>query len=190
MENPLLIIAGLGIGAYFLTRKKTASTIPATKEQKEEKDKEQEEIKEEKKYLSLMPSRKILIDQEILALPTKFDLEVNIPFFEENFLDYTIWSKNNPKGLYQDWLTTMIYIQIAVIEKRWDAETEELPLLLECGKKIDILQLDPPMYGVKVFPETKEQCDQRLLQGRVLWLDINAYLKDNMTQCAEGAFCG
>jgi hypothetical protein len=188
MENSLLVIAGLGIGAYLLTKKKP-STIKETKEQKEQKDKEKEEIQEEKKYLSLMPSRKILIDQEILALPTKFDLEVNIPFFT-NFLDYSIWAKNNPKGLYQDWLTTMIYIQIAVIEKRWDAETGELPLLLECGKKIDILQLDPPIYDVKVFPETPEQCNERLLQGRVLWLDINGYVKENMTQCPQGAFCG
>lgn len=186
MENPLLIIAGLAAGAYFLTKKKTPV---ATNKQKEEKEKEQEEIKEEKKYLSLMPSRKTLIDQELIALPLKFDLEVNIPFFV-NFLDYNIWMKNNPKGLYQDWLTTMIYIQIAVLEQRWDIFTGELPLLLECGKKLDITQIDPPVYDVKIFPETPDECNQRLLQGRVLWLDINGYVKAEMTMCPQGAFCG
>lgn len=189
MDNSFIIIAGLAAGAYFLTKKKTSVTKETNKE-KEQKDKEQEEIQEEKKYLSLMPSRKILIDQEILALPLKFDLEVNIPFFA-NFLDYSIWAKNNPKGLYQDWLTTMIYLQIATIEKRWDAETGELPLLLECGKKLDILEIGPPpVYDVVIFPETPEECNERLLQGRVLWLDINGYVKENMTQCPQGAFCG
>ncbi len=186
MDKSLLLIAALGAGAYFFTKKKP---VPLTNKEKEQKDKEQEEVKEEKKYLSLMPSRKTFIDQEILALPLKFDLEVHIPFFV-NFLDYAIWAKNNPKGLYQDWLTTMIYIQIAVLEQRWDIFTGELPLLLECGKKLDITQIDPPVYDVKNFPETPQECDQRLLQGRVLWLDINAYIKDNMTQCPLGAFCG
>jgi len=187
MDKSLLLIAALGAGAYFFTKKKPT---PLTNKEKEQKDQEQKEVQEEKKYLSLMPSRKVLIDQEILALPTKFDLEVNIPFFA-NFLDYSIWAKNNPKGLYQDWLTTMIYVQIATIEKRWDAETGELPLLLECGKKLDILEIGPPpVYDVVIFPETPDECKERLLQGRVLWLDINGYVKENMTQCPQGAICG
>jgi hypothetical protein len=189
MENSLLLLAGLGVGAYLLTKKKTPVTTKDSKKEQEQKDKEDEEVKEEKKYLSLMPSRKTFIDQELLALPLKFDLDVNIPFFA-SLLDYSIWFKNNPKGLYQDWLTTMIYIQLAILEKRWDAETGELPLLLEPGKKLEIFQLDPPSYEIKVFPETPQQADQRLLQGRVLWLDINGYVKENMTQCPQGAFCG
>ena len=71
MDNSFIVIAGLAAGAYFLTKKKTSVTKETNKE-KEQKDQEQKEVQEEKKYLSLMPSRKILIDQEILALPLKF----------------------------------------------------------------------------------------------------------------------
>ena len=188
MDKSVLLIGALGFGAYFLTKKKV--TIPATKEQKEQKEKEKEEIKEEKKYLTLTPSRIILIDQELIASPLKFELDVQIPAFA-NFLDYKIWAENNPKGIYQDWLTSMLYMQIVILEKRWDAETGELPLLLECGKKVDIAQLGPPpVYDIVVFPETPQECEQRLHQGRVLWLDINAYVKDEMTMCPQGAFCG
>lgn len=188
MDKSLLLFATLGFGAWYFNQKKTPTTSKPKDQPKE--DPKPQEDKPTKEYLSLFPSRKVIIDQEMFSLPTAFTIGEKIPALGSS-LSYQLWFVNNPKGLYQDWLTTMLYIQIALLEKRWDAYTGELPLLLEPNKRLDIIKLEePPIYGPIVFLETPAECDARLLQGHVLWSDINAYIKDNLNACPQGAFCG
>lgn len=179
MKNNLPLVLAAVAGAYFLTKKpaKKTTTPPV------DKDKQKEKV-----YLSIFPNRKILIDQYLHTPPAKFEFPFNIiPLY--NMTEYVTWSDNATKGTYQEWLTTMIYIQIAITEHLWDADSGELPIFLECGKKLTLIKLDTTEYNFQEFEETQEQCFNRLHLGRTLWKDINDYVKDNLTTCPPGAKC-
>ena len=180
--NKALLIGGLGAALLYFNKKPSKQT-----NQEKEQSKGNAEIKE-KVYLSLFPTRKTLIDTELGNLPISFVLNLNIPPLLPN-LDYNMWSKQGTVGLYQDWLTTMLYIQIALAENKWDAFDGQLPLLLECGKRLTVTQLDPPIYDIELFQETASDCDKRLLQGRVLWNDIRKYVADQLKACPQGGKC-
>jgi hypothetical protein len=182
--NKALLLGGLGAAFLFLNKKPTKNI----EIKQEPKDKPEVQEKEIKQYLSLFPSRRTIIDQELNKLPLSFVLNLNIPPLLPS-LDYSLWSKNGTTGLYQDWLTTMLYIQIAVVENKWDAFDGQLPLMLECGKRLTVIQLDPPVYDIEQFQETAADCDKRLLQGRVLWYDIRKYVADMLKACPQGAKC-
>lgn len=178
MKNlPLILAAAAGV--YFLNKpsakKNTTTQTDKNKDQKKE-------------YPSIFPGRKIIIDQYLNTFPGKFDLDIDIvPLYD--MVDYAKWSKNGTEGLYQDWLTHMIYIQIAIAEHLWDTDSADLYLFLECGKKLYPVSIDPPVYDFVTFEETPEQCFNRLLLSRTLWKDINDYIKDNLTSCPPGAKC-
>lgn len=174
MKNlPLILVAGAA--AFFLSKPKSKKTAV--------KDKPKE-----KTYPTITATRKLIIDQNLNVVPLKFDLTVDIiPLYDA--VDYMKWSKNGTVGLYQDWLTNMLYTQIAISENIWDAYTGELPLVLECGKKLVVTKLDPPSYDIEAFDESQDACFKRLLLGRTLWTDINNYVKDNLPSCPPGAKC-
>lgn len=177
MKNISLILAAAA-GIYFFkkpsAKKNTTQQVDKGKQKKE--------------YPSIFPGRKIIIDQYLNTFPGKFELALDIvPLYD--MVDYAKWSKNGTVGLYQDWLTTMIYIQIAIAENLWDAYSGELYLFPECGKKISAIEIDPPKYDLIDFEETPEQCFNRLLLSRTVWKDINDYVKDNLTSCPPGAKC-
>ena len=143
MDAKLLLLGG--VAAYFLMGKKAK---PSTKA----KDLKANEVK--KTYPSITASRKAIIDNEIFGTPVMFDLPVNVKALIPN-MDYAIWSNKGTTGTYQEWLAYMLYIQAAINEKEWDAETGTFPLYLECGKKLEVVSLDPPVYDLVDFEETK-----------------------------------
>lgn len=177
MKNlPLILAAGAAI--YLFNKKPVSKSTNGNG-----KDKPKEKV-----YPSIFPTRKVMIDGYLNQMPLSFTLALDIiPLYD--MIDYNKWSKNGTEGLYQDWLTTMIYIQISIAEHLWDVESGELPLFLECGKKLIPKGLDPVSFDFVEFPETPEQCFNRLLLGRALWKDINDYIKDNLTMCPTGAKC-
>mgnify|MGYP006329629701 CR=1 FL=1 len=176
MKNLPLILAA-GAAFVFFNKKSSKKTSEVDKGKPKDKT-----------YPSIFPTRKVMIDGYLNQLPLKFDLQLDIvPLYD--MVDYMKWSENGTKGLYQDWLTQMLYIQVAVNEHLWDNESSELPLFLECGKKLAITKIDPPGFDFVTFDETPEQCFNRLLLGRTVWKDINDYVKDNLTSCPPGAKC-
>jgi hypothetical protein len=179
MDAKLLLLGG-GLAAYFLMSKKSK---PSTTTKKDFKI-----IVFEKPYPSITESRKKIIDQEIFNTPVMFNLPVNVKDLIP-IMDYTIWSDKGTTGTYQEWLAYMLYIQTAINEKEWDAETGTFPLYLECGKKLEVVSLEPPVYDLVDFKETKEECDARLLGARALLIDIAKYVGDKLPACPPGAKC-
>lgn len=179
MDAKLLLLGG-GLAAYFLMGKKSK---PSTSTKKDS-----EIIVVKKTYPSITASRKAIIDNEIFGTPVMFDLPVNVKALIPN-MDYAVWSNKGTTGTYQEWLAYMLYIQAAINEKEWDAETGTFPLYLECGKKLKVVSLDPPVYDLVEFEETKEECDARLLGARAFLMDIANYVKDNLPACPPGAKC-
>ena len=178
MDTKLLLIGG-GVMAYLLMGKKAKTSSSKT-------NKEIEKVK--KNYPSIVGNRKAAIDKELFEMPVMFDLPVNVKSLIP-IMDYAIWSNKGTTGTYQEWLAYMLYIQTAINEKEWDAESGKFPLYLECGKKLEIVSLDPPVYDLVDFEETKEECDARLLGARALLTDIGNYVKDTLPACPPGAKC-
>jgi hypothetical protein len=177
MDAKLLLLGG-GLAAYFLMSKKSK---PSTKT-----DLKTVEVK--KVYPMIVGTRKAMIDKELAEMPVMFDLPINVLALMPN-MDYATWSNKGTTGTYQEWLAYMLYIQTAINEKEWDAETGRFPLYLECGKKLEVVSIDPPVYGLVEFKETKEECDERLLGARALLGDIGRYVKDLLPTCPQGAKC-
>jgi hypothetical protein len=179
MDAKLLLLGG-GLAAYFLMGKKSKTSTKADSNLKVG------EIK--KTYPMITGTRKAVIDAELAESPVMFDLPVNVTSLIPN-MDYTTWSNKGTTGTYQEWLAYMLYIQTAINEKEWDAETGRFPLYLECGKKLEVVSIDPAVYGLVEFEETKEECDERLLGARALLGDIGRYVKDLLPRCPQGAKC-
>lgn len=177
MDAKLLLLGG-GLAAYFLMGKKSKTSIKTNLKVGELK----------KTYPMIMGTRKAAIDKELAEMPVMFDLPVNVKALIPN-MDYNVWSNKGTTGTYQEWLAYMLYIQTAINEKEWDAETGTFPLYLECGKKLEVVSLDPPVYDLVDFEETKEECDKRLLGARALLIDIAKYVGDNLPTCPPGAKC-
>ncbi len=181
MNKGLIIIGGLG--AYFFLNKKSAP-VTITKDKKEIKI---GEVIIKKEYPMLIGNRKIIIDEELSKMPLSFVLSFDIPALMES-MSYLIWSNQGKEGIYQDWISIMLYIQIAISEERWDRNDGYLPLILECGKKLTP-ELDTNTFVLINFKETKDQCDIRLFEARKLLSDISNYVRDTLPSCPPGAKC-
>jgi len=178
MDTKLLLLGG-GLAAYFLMGGKSKTVTTAKKDLK---------LEGKKVYSLITGNRKTAIDKELFEMPVMFDLPVNVLKLVPN-MDYNVWSNKGTTGTYQEWLAYMLYIQTAINEKRWDAETGEFPLYLECGKKLEVVSLDPPVYDLVDFEETKEECDERLLGARTFLAQIGDYVKATLPACPPGAKC-
>lgn len=212
--NLPIIIAGLA-GAFLLLNNKKPKTTSKPKENKQDQinlpdnnqndqdkinlpdeDKNKIDLPDSPTYPNLTIGRMGLINQYLdspqLQIDPAITPDIYMDMVDHNLLDYTKWYAANPNGLYQDWLTTMMYWQIALREGKWDIGTNELPLLFECAKGYQLAELDQqnPTYKLVTFAETPEQCNKRLAKGKALWLDINNYIHDMIKVCPDGAYCG
>jgi hypothetical protein len=173
MDAKLLLLGG-GLAAYFLMGKKDSEIIVV-----------------KKVYPSIVGNRKAAIDKELFEMPVMFNLPINVKALIPS-MDYTTWS-NKGTGTYQEWLAYMLYIQTAINENKWDLgdseKQAEFPLYFECGKRLEIISTEPPVYDLVDFEETEEECDARLLGARALLTDIAEYVKDNLPTCPPGAKC-